>query len=331
MADAPTQLSSAAADLLQRWLEGLRGARGASAHTVDAYRRDVSGYLGFLTLHWGEAVTLGALGAVSPRDVRSWQARLRQDGRSARTAARTLSAVKSFHRWLAEAEGAEAPAVLTSRAPKAPPRLPRPVEADDAAAIVTRAAVDHPEPWIAARDEAVLTLLWGAGLRISEALALNRSDAPIPEVLRIVGKGGRERIAPVPRAAREAVARYIALLVYDPGPDGPLFVGARGKRLNPRLVQLTMERARASLGLPASATPHALRHSFATHLLEAGGDLRSIQELLGHASLSTTQIYTAVDQTHVMKVYEAAHPHGGGPDLAAPPPPAVSDDTGEPV
>ncbi|MEO1611668.1 MAG: tyrosine-type recombinase/integrase, partial [Pseudomonadota bacterium] len=173
------------------------------------------------------------------------------------------------------------------------------------------AAEDHPEPWIAARDVAVLTLLWGSGLRISEALALNRADAPLPEALRIVGKGGKERIAPVLPAARVAVEEYLRLSPFQTEAEDPLFLGARGKRLNPRLVQRAMAQARTALGLPATATPHALRHSFATHLLEAGGDLRAIQELLGHASLSTTQVYTAVDQARLMEVYDAAHPRAG--------------------
>lgn len=251
---------------------------------------------------------MAGLGAVSPRDLRSWQARLREDGLSSRSVARALSAVKSFHRWLADAEGVEATAVLSARGPKSPARLPRPVAADAAAALIDHAAVDHSEPWIAARDAAVLTLLWGAGLRISEALSLNQRDAPLPDVLRIIGKGGKQRIVPVLPAARDAVEEYKRLQPYDPGPDGPLFIGARGKRLNPRIVQKAMEQGRMALGLPASATPHALRHSFATHLLEAGGDLRAIQELLGHASLSTTQVYTAVDQARLLDIYDKAHP-----------------------
>lgn len=289
----------------------MRGARGAADHTIAAYRRDVAGYLGFLTLHFGEPVGKATLRSLTPRDVRSWQARLRTDGLTARSAARALSAVKGFHRWLAEAEGVECAAILAARAPKSPPRLPRPVEAKAARAMLDHTAIDHPEPWIAARDVAVLTLLWGSGLRISEALALNRCDAPLPEALRIAGKGGKERIAPVLPAARAAVDDYLAALPYRTEGHEPLFLGARGKRLNPRMVQKAMERARAALGLPATATPHALRHSFATHLLEAGGDLRAIQELLGHASLSTTQVYTAVDQARLMEVYEAAHPRAG--------------------
>lgn len=307
-----TAATDGAADLLTRWLAAEKGARDISDHTVKAYRADVSAYLGFLTQHTGGPVARAALARVTPRDMRSWMARLREDGLSARSAARALSAVKGFYRWLAEAEGIEAAAVLAARAPKAPARLPRPVAPDAAAALIDHAGQDHDEPWIAARDAAVMTLLWGCGLRISEALGLNRADAPLADVLRIKGKGGKMRLTPVLPAAREAVDEYLRLLGMDAPPDAPLFIGARGKRLNPRMAQKAMERGRLALGLPATATPHALRHSFATHLLEAGGDLRAIQELLGHASLASTQIYTAVDQARLMAVYDKAHPRSRG-------------------
>lgn len=300
-----------AAPLLARFLDGMAGAKAASPHTIEAYRRDVARFLGFMTLHRGEAMDAAALAATTPREMRAWQAHLMDEGLSARSAARALSAVKSFHRWLGEAAGVEAAAPLAARAPKAPKRLPRPVSAEAARAMIGHAAADHPEPWIAARDAALLTLLWGAGLRISEALALSRRDAPLPEALRVTGKGGRMRIVPVVPAARAAVDAYLRLLPMDPGPAGPLFLGARGRRLDPTMAQKAMARARAALGLPATATPHALRHSFATHLLEAGGDLRAIQALLGHASLSTTQVYTGVDQARLMAAYEAAHPRSG--------------------
>ncbi len=297
--------------LLARFLGGMAGAKAASPHTIDAYRRDVGRYLDFMTLHRGEAAGRKALAGITPREMRAWQAHLLDEGLSPRSAARALSAVKSFHRWLGEAEGAEAAAPLAARAPKTPKRLPRPVSAEAARALIDHAAAGHREPWIAARDAALLTLLWGAGLRISEALALNRRDAPLPETLRIFGKGGKPRIVPVLSAARAAVDEYLRLLPMAPGPDSPLFLGARGGRLDPSLAQKAMATARAALGLPATATPHALRHSFATHLLSAGGDLRSIQALLGHASLSTTQVYTGVDEARLMAAYEAAHPRGG--------------------
>ena len=293
--------------LLDRWTNALK-ASAQSTHTIEGYRRDVARFLGFLTEHNGEPVGLQGLAKVGPRDMRSWLARLRSDGLSTRSAARALSAVKTFYRWLGDAEGVDAPAVLSARAPKSPQRLPRPIAADAAASIIEHAALDNEEPWIAARDAALLTLLWGAGLRLSEALGLNRSAAPLSEVIRIRGKGGKERMVPVIPAAQQAVDAYLALCPINAAPDDPLFLGSRGARLNPRLARRMMARARASLGLPASATPHALRHSFATHLLEAGGDLRAIQDLLGHASLSTTQVYTAVDQARLMEAYEKAHP-----------------------
>lgn len=302
-------IAGEAADLLARWLDYRRGAGAASAHTIDAYRRDVAGWLGFLTDHLGAPASRAAMAGVGPRDVRAWQSRLRRDGLSARSAARALSAVKSFARWLEAAEGIKATAILAARGPKAQPRLPRPLSVEAAEAMIDHAAADHSEDWIAARDAALLTLLWACGLRISEALALDRRDAPLPEVLRIKGKGGKERIVPVLPAARSAVDAYLGASPHGAeGGDAPLFAGARGGRLNPRLARAAMERGRAALGLPATATPHALRHSFATHLLESGGDLRTIQELLGHASLSSTQIYTSVDQERLMAVYDAAHP-----------------------
>lgn len=302
------EASAGAGDLLRRWLASLSGARAASPHTINAYRRDVARYLGFMAGHRGGPMGVRALAEVTSREMRSYQAHLLAEGLSARSAARALSAVKSFHRWLSEAEGIEAAAPLAARGPKAKARLPRPVAPDAARALIEHAGEDHPTPWIAARDAAVLTLLWGSGLRISEALALNREDAPLPETLRIRGKGGKERIAPVVPAARRAVDDYLRLLPYETGPGDALFLGARGKRLDPALVSKAMRKARAALGLPATATPHALRHSFATHLLEAGGDLRAIQALLGHASLSTTQVYAAVDQARLMEIYDAAHP-----------------------
>ena len=298
--------------LMEAWLERLRDIRGSSEKTIDAYRRDVSGFLGFLTHHLGGPVAKSALSDVGTPDMRAWMASERQRGISARSLARSLSAVKSFYRWLGETEGIESAAVTATRAPKLKQRLPRPVSADAARDLIDRVEVQSAEPWIAARDVAVVTLLYGCGLRISEALGLRRSDHPLPTTLRIKGKGDKTRVVPVLPAAQNAVSEYLRLIPYDLAPDGPMFIGARGRQLNPRMIQKVIEQARLQLGLPATATPHALRHSFATHLLEAGGDLRSIQELLGHASLSTTQAYTAVNQAHLMEVYEKAHPKGRG-------------------
>ncbi len=301
------EASAGALNLMARWLAQLGAVRGRAEKTVTAYQRDVAGYLGFLGDHLGGPVGAQKLAEVSLADLRAWMATRRDAGLTARSLARELSAVRSFHTWLAEAEGLDCPAIQLVRAPKVPPRLPRPVDPTAARALIT-AVEDHPEPWIAARDAAALTLIWGAGLRISEALGLDRRVAPLGESVRVIGKGNKARDVPVLPAARDAVARYLALCPYAPGPDGPLFLGARGKRLDPAVLRKAMARARQGLGLPASATPHALRHAFATHLLAAGGDLRAIQELLGHASLSTTQVYTAVDETRLMDVYRKAHP-----------------------
>lgn len=303
-----TLISPAARDALQNWLSGQAALNGASQNTVAAYQGDVAGFLSFMTLHSGNRSGLGALENVTISDMRAWMADARQSGVGARSLARKLSAVKNFYRWLAEREGFEPTAVLAVRAPKFQKKLPRPLAEDAAGAMLDTAALQSDIPWIAARDVAVLTLLYGCGLRISEALGLTGKDAPLPSVLRIFGKGGKERLVPVLQAAREAVEVYVGVCPYPTEPDAPLFRGARGGALGPRPIQKVMERTRMQLGLPATATPHAMRHSFATHLLSAGGDLRAIQELLGHASLSTTQAYTAVETARLMEVYERTHP-----------------------
>jgi integrase/recombinase XerC len=304
-------ISDGARDLLEGWLAALAGLQGLAANTVEAYRRDVLGFLAFLTLHHGAQGGAAALRGVDLSDLRAWMAEERRRGVSARSLARALSAVKGFYRWWAERDGFEPTAVLAARAPKFQNRLPRPLAVDAARAMLETVEAQGAADWIAARDAAVVTLLYGCGLRISEALALTWAEVPMPEVLRIRGKGGRERLVPVIAPARAAVDRYARLCPLARGPGAALFLGLRGGPLNPRAIQKVMEQARLQLGLPASATPHALRHSFATHLLEAGGDLRTIQELLGHASLSTTQGYTAVDQARLMEVYERSHPRAG--------------------
>lgn len=297
----------AARDALEAWLTHLRVVDAAAEATLRAYAADLRGWLGFLGGHWGEGYGLKALAAAPHADLRAWMAHERARGLEARSLARSLSAVRQFTAWLAEREGVDATAVLSARGPKFRRTLPRPLSEPDARAMIETVAEDAAKAWIRARDEAVVTLLYGCGLRISEALGLPATAHPLPEVLRITGKGGKERLVPVIPVAREAVARYAALCPFDLG-SGALFRGARGGPLNPRLIALVMERARAVLGLPPTATPHAMRHSFATHLLNAGGDLRAIQELLGHASLSTTQVYTAVDSARLMEVYARAHP-----------------------
>ncbi|MEX5577339.1 tyrosine recombinase XerC [Pseudophaeobacter sp. A-200-2] len=301
-------ISPACRDALQHWLEGLAALGGASANTITAYQGDVTSFLAFMTSHTGGPQGLGALAQISTADMRAWMASERSAGTGSRSLARKLSSVKSFYRWLATREGFEPTAVLAVRAPKFQKKLPRPLAQDAARAVIETVELQSTSNWVAARDVAVVTLLYGCGLRISEALSLTGGDAPLPQVLRIKGKGEKERVVPVIAAARDAVDRYLDLSPHPQMQDAPLFRGQRGGVLNPRQIQGVMARTRAQLGLPASATPHALRHSFATHLLEAGGDLRAIQELLGHASLSTTQAYTAVDTAHLMEVYNRAHP-----------------------
>lgn len=301
-------MSPAAHDLLENWLSHVSAILGASEATVAAYGTDLRAFLAFQAAHHGETTGLAALRGLGPRDMRAWMASERNRGLGARSLARRLSAVKSFYRWWAERDGFDATAVLSTRAPKFPRRLPRPLPEAAARDLIDTVEAQDDRDWVAARDAAAVTLLYGCGLRISEALGLTGAALPLGEVLRIRGKGGKEREVPVLPAARAAVGRYVELCPHRMAPDLPLFRGIRGGALNPRLVARVVERARAQLGLPASATPHALRHSFATHLLDAGGDLRAIQELLGHASLSTTQAYTAVDTARLMEVYRAAHP-----------------------
>ncbi|AJE45891.1 tyrosine recombinase XerC [Celeribacter indicus] len=305
-------LSAAMRDALETWLSHERALKSASAHTIAAYGRDVTGWLAFLAHHHGESLGPARIGRLGITDMRAWMAHERGRGVAPRSLARALSAVKTFTRWLAEREGFDPTAILSTRSPKFTAKLPRPLSAEAAQEMLSTVEMQSEEPWIAARDTAVVTLLYGCGLRISEALSLTGADLPLGEVLRITGKGDKERIVPVLPVARRAVAEYARLCPHDLSPSAPLFRGKRGGALNPRLIAKVTETARMQLGLPSSVTPHAMRHSFATHLLNAGGDLRAIQELLGHASLSTTQAYTAVDTARLMQVYEAAHPRAKG-------------------
>jgi integrase/recombinase XerC len=303
-----TAISPAQRAALSEWLRHLKALDGAAANTISAYAADVARWLDFLGRHRGGSAGLREVLDVPQTDLRAWMAHERARGLGPRSLSRALSAVKGFTGWLAEREGVDATTVLSARGPKFRRKLPRPLTEDAARDMIGTVEVQAREDWIAARDAAVLTLLYGCGLRISEALGLTGAAHPLPEVLRITGKGNKTRIVPVLPAARAAVARYVALAPFELTPTEPLFRGARGGALNPRLIAKAMEQARHRLGLPATATPHAMRHSFATHLLSAGGDLRAIQELLGHASLSTTQAYTAVDAARLMEVYEKAHP-----------------------
>jgi integrase/recombinase XerC len=299
----PAGLSGAVAG----WLDHIRALDGASPHTITAYQTDVLGFLSFINSHFGGGKGVAVLGDISITDMRAWMAHERARGVASRSLARSLSAVRMFSRWQAERQGFDATAILSARSPKFQAKLPRPVSEVDAIALLHCVAVQSKTPWISARDVAVVTLLYGCGLRRSEALALQGQDFPLAEVLRIRGKGGKERLVPVLPVAADAVAEYARLSPYKPMKDHPLFRGARGGALNPRLIAKVVEQARSQLGLPATVTPHAMRHSFATHLLSAGGDLRTIQELLGHASLSTTQIYTSVDAGQLMDVYKSSH------------------------
>ncbi|WP_299898547.1 tyrosine recombinase XerC [uncultured Ruegeria sp.] len=301
-------ISPACRDALQHWLDSLGALAARSENTQNAYRGDVTEFLSFMTLHHSEQQGLKAIERITVSDMRAWMADQRSADVSARSLARKLSAVKSFYRWLAEREGFEPTAVLSTRAPKFTKKLPRPLAEDAARTMIDTVELQSTSDWVAARDVAVVTLLYGCGLRISEALSLTGADAPLPATLRIVGKGDKERIVPVLPAARDAVDRYLQLCPHAKTHDAALFRGVRGGPLNPRAIQGVMAKARMQLGLPSTATPHAMRHSFATHLLSAGGDLRAIQELLGHASLSTTQTYTAVDTARLMEVYNRAHP-----------------------
>jgi integrase/recombinase XerC len=301
-----------AREALAAWLEHLAHERRASPRTLEAYGFTGGRYLTFLEHHRGEALSLTDLGALTAGEVRAWLAHLRQGARplSPRSLSQALSAIRSFHGFLDRRLDTPNPAIALVRGPKVKPGAPRPVSEDQARGLIAEPALDPDrEDWEAARDEAVLTLLYGCGLRISEALSLKRSDAPLPPTLRITGKGSKTRIVPVLPAVREAVDAYLAAAPFALSPDEPLFRAKRGGPLSPRHVQATVQTLRSRLGLPASATPHALRHSFATHLLGAGADLRSIQELLGHASLSTTQRYTQVDAAALLSAYSKAHPH----------------------
>lgn len=291
------------------WFRELRDVRRLSDHTVRAYARDVGAFARFLGEHLGGPVGLVGLQSLKIGDFRAWLAHRRTAGSQSSSLARGLAAVRGFFRYLHKTGQAENTAIAILNAPRLPHAVPKPLAPDAALAAVAQIGTLAEQPWVAARDCAVLTLIYGCGLRISEALGLQRSVLPLSDSLIISGKGGRMRQVPVLPVVREAIGAYLVLCPYGSSKsDGPLFVGVRGKQLNPRMVQLAMARLRGALGLPDSATPHALRHSFATHLLGAGGDLRTIQELLGHASLSTTQRYTEVDTERLRAVYQAAHP-----------------------
>jgi integrase/recombinase XerC len=303
---------AALARAVAAWLDWLEAERRAAAHTIDAYRDDAAQFLVFLASHHGEAPSAAMLGGLTPADFRAFLAARRGRGVGNVSNARALSALRGLFRWLERNGIASNHALAQIRSPRLPRTTPKPLSPDEAEALIDDTD-DERSPWIAARDAALFTLLYGCGLRIGEALALDRGALPLGETLSVLGKGNKERIVPVLPAVRAAIDAYLAACPIGAGPKGgnktsPLFIGARGKRLDPGVVQKRMRGLRARLGLPDTATPHKLRHSFATHLLSNGGDLRAIQELLGHASLSTTQRYADVDTAALMAAYTRAHP-----------------------
>src|SRR3954454_4515998 len=312
----PLDLACAAEDIaaeMARWLAHLRSERRLSPKTLEAYARDLRQCLVFLSRHWDEPVTLSRFAALEASDIRAFMASRRADEIGGRSLMRALAGLRSFGRFLEREGKGKVGALSAIRAPKVGKSLPKPIQIAAAKrfADADERAGENRESWILARDAAVMALLYGSGLRISEALGLKRRDVPEPgagDVLIVTGKGNKTRMVPVLQNVLALIQDYVAICPHPLPAEGPMFLGARGGALSPRIIQLTMERLRGALGLPDSATPHALRHSFATHLLSRGGDLRAIQELLGHASLSTTQIYTGIDSERLLEVYRNAHP-----------------------
>lgn len=295
-------------DAVKAWQNWLADERRLSPHTLDAYSRDVAAFLSFLTPHLGQLVDFSALAALQPADLRAYLAHRHREGLAKSSQSRALSALKSLFRFFERRGLLHNPVLTVIRAPRQLKSLPKPLAADEALETLDAAAMLQSQPWMAARDVALFTLLYGCGLRLGEALSLTRGEAPNGNAMMITGKGRKQRLVPLLPAVVAAVADYVAQCPFQGDSAAPLFVGARGGPLNPGVVQRQMRRLRALLGLPDSATPHALRHSFATHLLAGGGDLRTIQELLGHASLSTTQRYIAIDAVGLSAVYDKAHP-----------------------
>lgn len=298
------------ADALRKaWLQALAHERRASPHTLRAYGDDVARFIGFQAGHTGGAVTQKTLAKLTPADIRAFITVRRAEGLGAGGVQRALAAVRSFYKFLAKEGVLENAAARSIRTPRVRRALPRPLSPVDAERAIAEAGA-HDVEWLGARDAALLTLLYGAGLRISEALGLKRGDVPLGETLTVLGKGRKERSVPVLPVLRAALQDYADRLPFTGAPSSPLFLSRRGRPMSAREAQSLMQSLRGRLGLPEKATPHALRHSFATHILQGGGDLRSVQELLGHASLSTTQIYTAMDTRQLLETYEKAHPRG---------------------
>lgn len=306
-------LSPDLAAQMKAWLEWLKGVRRVSPHTLAAYQSDLEQFCAFLHEYMGEGpLTAAMLTRLEHRELRAWLAQRRQDEISDSSNARAMSSIRNFYRYLQRETELENAAVFNLRMPRLKKPLPKALTPQDALDAVDTLKTLHPEPWIAKRDWALLALLYGCGLRIGEALSLTRADmAEAKHGLRIRGKGGKERVVPVLSEVLEAITAYLAACPYTGNGETPLFLGARGEQLAPAVFQRQIRQLRAALGLPESATPHAFRHSFATHLLAGGGDLRAIQELLGHENLSTTQRYTHVDTARLMAAYKNAHPRAG--------------------
>lgn len=304
-------LSLCAPDLFEKlteWSDYLTHEKNLSPHTQRAYGADINHFLRFIMEYKGEVLSLDALSNVSLKDFRAWMSRKAMNGAGNASRARSLSGVKNLLRWLDKQGIMHNAAISTVRSPKIPRKLPRPLHEKQAMEVLENAGLFARQDWLGQRDAALFTLLYGCGLRINEALSLNIGDMPRDGALRVMGKGGKERELPVLSVVDAALTHYLQLRPYAKTTDEPLFIGARGKRLNQGIAQKSMRELRIALGLPETATPHALRHSFATHLLQNGANLREIQHLLGHASLSTTQRYTELDAKEMMRIYKAAHP-----------------------
>ncbi|MGB0262088.1 MAG: tyrosine recombinase XerC [Henriciella sp.] len=294
--------------IMTDFLDYIELERRLADNTVQAYTADMREFFAFLTVHLEGEPNLAALAKLKARDLRAFLTVRRRQGLSDTSVARLLSTIKSFFKWLDHKHGVSNPDIAFLTGPPRRRRLPRPVSEGGVSEVIETIGTLQTDAWLAARDVAAVTLIYGAGLRISEALGLSGDHNPAPETLRLSGKGGRVRLVPLIDTVRQALDAYGQLCPFPLKSDTPYFYGARGKRLQPQVLRKQVQLVRGALGLPETATPHALRHSFATHLLANGADLRSIQSLLGHASLATTQVYTGVDAGHLRKVHAAAHP-----------------------